>query len=134
MPKKTKKRKSLKSMPNQNRFIATPSPKFWNQYVITAKPKYYIGTGWDPRIAAVLVRNLSINCGFALSLSLTYEARASSTILFALPASSIRENRVLRQSFLFSSRCSNLKKKKKSKMLNSQVPLVIIKISENQQN
>ena len=57
----------------------------------------------------VLARNLSMNIGFALSLSLTYEARASSASLLAFPASSMSENKVLRQSFLFSSRCSNLK-------------------------
>lgn len=57
----------------------------------------------------VFMRNLSMNAGLALSLSLTYETRASSASLFALPASSMRAKRVRRQSFLFSSRCSNLK-------------------------
>lgn len=65
----------------------------------------------DPFILIILAFNLSMNCGLALSLSLTYEVRASSTSLLAFPASSIREKSVLRQSFLFSSLCSNLKRK-----------------------
>lgn len=70
------------------------------------------GTVLDPRNLEALARNLSINAGFAFSLPLTYAARASSTISLAFLASSIRARRVLRQSFLFSSRCSNLQKKK----------------------
>lgn len=59
----------------------------------------------------VFLCNLSMNAGFAFSRSLTYEARAWSTKWRAFPASSIIERRVLRQSFLFSSRCSNLQRR-----------------------
>lgn len=67
----------------------------------------------------VFACSLSMNAGFALSLCFTYEVRTSSTILLAFPASSIRANRVLRQSFLFSSRCSNLSKSKHSFIVSS---------------
>lgn len=78
-----------------------------------AYPKSQVDTSSDSSTLEVFLRNLSMNAGFALSLSLTYEARALSTSLPAFPASSMMERRVLRQSFLFSSRCSNLKKNRK---------------------
>ena len=63
----------------------------------------------------VLLRSLSMNAGFAFNLSLTYETRASSASLLAFSASSMRERRVLRQSFLFSSRCSNLHQRERNR-------------------
>lgn len=61
--------------------------------------------------AFFLLSNLCMNTGLALSLSFVKETRASCTISSAFRASSIKAIRVLRQSFLFSSRCSNLYQK-----------------------
>lgn len=61
--------------------------------------------------AFFLLCNLCMNAGLALSLSFMIETRASCTISSAFRASSIKAISVLRQSFLFSSRCSNLNQK-----------------------
>lgn len=79
------------------------------------KSKSQAGTVLFPCNPMVLLRSLSMNAGFALNLSLTYETRASSASLLAFPASSMRERRVLRQSFLFSSRCSNLHERERER-------------------
>lgn len=54
--------------------------------------------------------NLPMKWALDLSLSFRYEVWASSTSFLAFPHSSIKAYSVLRQSFLFSSRCSNLMK------------------------
>lgn len=59
-------------------------------------------------VLIILACNLPIKCGFDLRRSFRYDVRASSTSLLAFPASSIKASSVLKQSFLFSSRCSNL--------------------------
>ena len=94
-----------------NQALAPRSFKHSGEYCHPMKVHKVAGKA--PCIFALLAFSLSIICGLALSRSLTYAFLVSSTKLSAFIASSIRAYRVLKQSFLFSSRCSNLCNRKK---------------------
>jgi len=87
--------------------ICFPNPKFHSCVILGLVLNSQAEMLLDP-CPVILECNLTMKAGLALSLFLQYETRASSANLVAFPASSMSAKRVLRQSFLFSSRCSNL--------------------------